>query len=827
MAKNGDKTEKEDDDLDQDDVEPEEQEEKAPRERRPSRPRKKPVYGHPVWGMAFIALGVLVLISLVSFFVNNTENVLGPYFGTGMAKGLVYLFGALPSLLFPLSLCFIGWKNLAGTELKTNTLLFISALVVEISLVFAIHNLPALAQKKFTVTENLIGNAITDALHYLFGSHEFGPYFISFFAIAITGLLCFRINPVSASVAAYKFVIAAALWLGGVFSRPKQGQTPARAKGAAKPKKAETAAAEAAGGKGEEIDEVEHERQLQQERDLQAFRQKLKEPIKITTMAIEPEDAGEAAAEPVPEEALDTGEAGGRSKAPVLPGKPIENQNPYRLPSPDVLSTPPETALQADEKSINENSQILERTLLNFDIEGKVSNVCYGPVVTRYEIELAPGVKVARVLNLQNDIAMAVGGQKIRIEAPIPGKAAIGIELPNKTKQIVHFKHILMSDAFKKAKAKLPMIVGQNISGVPFVTDVDKMPHLLVAGQTGSGKSVCINAILCSLLMTKTPHELRMIMIDPKKVELTIYEGIPHLVSPVVTEPKEAVKALYWVVMEIQRRFALLKKLRARDIEGANARLAAKEYAEESLTEDEKIALPRIVIFVDELADLMLTASKDVESHILRIAQLGRAAGIHLVVATQRPSVDIITGPIKANLASRMAFRTIQSIDSRTILGHQGAEQLLGEGDMLFLRNGAPDLERYHGAYISEKDVESLAKEINDQHYEMIKFENFSDLVGDASAGPDGYSCDGGRDDLFDEAARMIVSMGQGSTSLLQRRMKIGYARAGRIMDELHQAGIVGPPDGSKMREVRMKPDELEHFLQGQKSGGAAGGQSL
>jgi S-DNA-T family DNA segregation ATPase FtsK/SpoIIIE len=279
--------------------------------------------------------------------------------------------------------------------------------------------------------------------------------------------------------------------------------------------------------------------------------------------------------------------------------------------------------------------------------------------------------------------------------------------------------------------------------------------------------------------------------------------------------------------MEIQRRFTLLKKLKARDIAGANVRLLSKDYVEEALTEDEKSPLPHIVIFVDELADLMLTASKDVESHILRIAQLGRAAGIHLVVATQRPSVDIITGPIKANLASRIAFRTIQSIDSRTILGHQGAEQLLGMGDMLFLRNGAPDLERYHGAYIPEKDVEKLVANINEQHYEMEKFENFSDLVGDASAGPDGYSTDGGRDDLFEEAARMIVSMGQGSTSLLQRRMKIGYARAGRIMDELHQAGIVGPPDGSKMREVRMRPDELELYMQNLKSGNAGNSQSL
>jgi S-DNA-T family DNA segregation ATPase FtsK/SpoIIIE len=815
MAKNNDNGDSDDDKEDK---------EKPEREKRPSRPKKASNFGHEVWGVAFIALGALVLISLISFFVNNTENILGPYLGTGMAKGLVFLFGAFPSLLFPLSLCFIGWKNLTGADLKANTLLFMSALVVEISLVFSIHNLPALARKSFAVTENLIGNTLTDSLHYLFGSHQFGPYFLSLFAIAITGLLCFRINPVSACVAAYRFAVAAALWLGRIFTKQNNGQAEPAKAGSAKPKKSD-AAKPVAGetGAGEENDALERERQEQQEKDLQAFRAKLKDPIKITTMTMQPKGDDNGADEPLSEGELDSGEAGRRSKTPRLSQKAVGQQKPYILPKADILSSPPEQSLEADEKAITENSAILEKTLLSFDIEGKVCNVCYGPVVTRYEIELAPGVKVSKVINLQNDIAMAVGGQKIRIEAPIPGKAAIGIELPNRNKQIVHFKHILLSDAFAKAKAKLPMIVGQNISGVPFVTDIDKMPHLLVAGQTGSGKSVCINAIICSLLMTKTPEELRLIMIDPKKVELTIYENIPHLVSPVVTEPKEAVKALFWAVMEIQRRFTLLKKLRARDIAGANVRLLLKEYAEEALTEDEKNPLPHIVIFVDELADLMLTASKDVESHILRIAQLGRAAGIHLVVATQRPSVDIITGPIKANLASRMAFRTIQSIDSRTILGHTGAEQLLGMGDMLFLRNGAPDMERYHGAYISEKDVEKLVAAINDQHYEMEKFENFSDLVGDASAGPDGYSTDGGRDDLFEEAARMIVSMGQGSTSLLQRRMKIGYARAGRIMDELHQAGIVGPPDGSKMREVRMKPDELELFIQNLRSGNAAG----
>lgn len=278
--------------------------------------------------------------------------------------------------------------------------------------------------------------------------------------------------------------------------------------------------------------------------------------------------------------------------------------------------------------------------------------------------------------------------------------------------------------------------------------------------------------------------------------------------------------------MEIQRRFSLLKKLKVRDIDSFNSHIMTKRFEEGVLADEEIEQLPLIVIFVDELADLMLTASKDVESHILRIAQLGRAAGIHLVVATQRPSVDIITGPIKANLASRIAFRTIQATDSRTILGHQGAEQLLGAGDMLFLRNGAPEVERYHGAYISEEDVEKIVGEINRQKFETDKFESFTEEVGDSHGdGADGYSSDGGRDELFEEAARMIVSIGQGSTSLLQRRMKIGYARAGRIMDELHEAGIVGQQEGSKMREVRMRPDELELFLRQLKSGNGAGGQ--
>ncbi|MFP4418884.1 MAG: DNA translocase FtsK, partial [Chitinispirillaceae bacterium] len=488
----------------------------------------------------------------------------------------------------------------------------------------------------------------------------------------------------------------------------------------------------------------------------------------------------------------------------------------YKVPLPRVIPDPPAVSSYIDRDMIENNSQTLEKTLLNFGVEGKVINVSPGPIVTRYEIELAPGVKISKVVNLHDDLSMAVGGKKIRIQAPIPGKAAVGIELPNDEMEVVYFKHILESDIFKKSKAELPVIIGKSISGAPYVTNVRKMPHLLIAGQTGSGKSVCINSLICSLLMTRKPDELRLILIDPKKVELSIYEGIPHLMAPVVTESNEAVKALQWGVLEMTRRYRMLAKVHARNIDSFNKKIEEKSIKEGVLSEQDNKPLPFIVILVDELADLMMTASKDVEGLIQRIAQLARAVGIHLIVATQRPSVDIITGPIKANLTSRIGFRTIQSTDSRTILGHVGAEKLLGRGDMLFLRNGAPEIERFHGAFISEEDVEKIVDSIKEQQVEVEKIESFEEVMNDS---PDATGIGGGgggsdeRDERFEEAARLIVSIGQGSTSLLQRRLKLGYARAGRIMDDLHNAGIVGPQEGSKMRDVLIRPEELEAYL--------------
>jgi len=787
-------------------------------------------FAHEIWGVTFIAFGLLVLIALVSHFFSPGENVLGPYFGTALARGMMFVFGRIVAFFVPALLCAIGWKNLIGTNMRLSTALFVCAFGIETMVFFSIRNMPSLVAQTFAIHGNYIGNMFAYTLTFPFGPHRFGPYFLTLLAGLLTVLFFFHVKPRDA----FALVVAYAkkLWAWTIAKLKMhdsenadmpiviaQEQEKKKLAKIAKESSPETGLSSVkTSAKEDDMDPVERERIDLQNRELAAFRAKRNEPIQITTMSVavpepEPDNIPEPEIDP---NLVDNGEIPGHGEVISVPKRVTKPQAPYEVPKIDVLSDPPPTSVEVDNEAIMQNSRILEKTLLNFGIEGHVFNVCSGPVITRYEIELAPGVKVSKVVSLQDDISMAVGGQKIRIEAPIPGKAAIGIELPNKERQTVYFKNIMLSEAFKKAKPKLPMIVGQNISGMPYITDIAKMPHLLIAGQTGAGKSVCINSILGTLLMTKKPDELRLIMVDPKKVELAIYEGIPHLMSPVVTESKEAVKALWWAVGEVERRFRLLSKLKGiRNIESFNAHILSKQYDESVLTEDEAKPLPYLVIFVDELADLMMTASKDVESHIQRIAQLGRAAGIHLIVATQRPSVDIITGPIKANLTSRIAFRTIQSTDSRTILGHVGAEKLLGNGDMLFLRNGAPDIERFHGAFLTEEDVENIVKKITQQNFETDKFDNFTDIVGDASGsdGSGGGGMGGDRDENFEEAARMIVSIGQGSTSLLQRRMKIGYARAGRIMDELCDAGIVGPADGSKMREVRMLPDELEEFL--------------
>jgi len=495
----------------------------------------------------------------------------------------------------------------------------------------------------------------------------------------------------------------------------------------------------------------------------------------------------------------------------------LPKQKPYELPNEDIITDPPARNHDVDKIWIEEKSITLIRTLEEFRLKGcQVVAAHSGPVVTQFEIRLAPGIQVKKILSLQDDIALKVGGKAIRIQAPIPGKPAVGIEIPNDAREIVYYKDVLTSPAYKNSTAKLPVIVGKSISGKPLIEDISKMPHILIAGQTGAGKSVGINAFIATLLFSRTPEELRLIMIDPKKVEMACYEGIPHLLSPVVTEPEKAVAALQWGVKEMEYRYRLLAKVGAKNLDSFNAKVesgALNKFLDRGdIEEEETRKLPYIVIIIDELADLMMTASKDVEALVQRIAQLARAVGIHLIVATQRPSVDIITGPIKANLTSRISYRTIQSQDSRTILGSVGAEKLLGMGDMLYLKNGAPAIERYHGAFISEEDVERLVDSIKEQSYETGKIffkaaEKTSEKKNNIPQGADDH------DELYEEVARLVLTNGIASTSMVQRRFKIGYNRAGRIMDQLEDSGIVGPSQGGKPREILITKDVLEEML--------------
>jgi S-DNA-T family DNA segregation ATPase FtsK/SpoIIIE len=433
------------------------------------------------------------------------------------------------------------------------------------------------------------------------------------------------------------------------------------------------------------------------------------------------------------------------------------------------------------------NARKLETTLESFGVKAKVVEVVRGPAVTRYEIQPDVGVKVSRIVSLTDDIALALAAKDIRMEAPIPGKAAIGIEVPNTEVSLVTLREVMETSAFQGSSAKLSVAFGRDISGSPIVSDLAKMPHLLVAGATGSGKSVCINGIITSILFKAKPDEAKFLMIDPKMVELNVYNGIPHLLSPVVTDPRRASLALKKVAKEMENRYELFSKSGTRNIEGYNSHL---------IKENQK-PLPFIVVIVDELADLMMVAANDVEDSICRLAQMARAAGIHLIIATQRPSVDVITGVIKANIPSRIAFGVSSQVDSRTILDSAGAEKLLGRGDMLFVPVGSNKPTRVQGAFLSDQEVEAVCNAVRSQAQAEYQPEMVPELEQE-----DENDVDPNEDELFDQAVTIILEAKQASVSLLQRRMRIGYTRAARLIDYMEAKGIIGPYEGSKPREV-------------------------
>ncbi|CAN5834179.1 hypothetical protein BH23GEM6_BH23GEM6_17190 [soil metagenome] len=508
------------------------------------------------------------------------------------------------------------------------------------------------------------------------------------------------------------------------------------------------------------------------------------------------------------------------------------------LPATNLLASAPPRDELRNRRQLDDLGKVLIDKLATFKIQGEIVGMTSGPVVTQFEVSPAPGIKVARIANLEADLALALRAPSVRIVAPIPGKAAVGVEVPNPSPEMVFFRDVIESGAFRGSKAELPLALGKDISGQPFVADLAKMPHLLIAGATGSGKSVCINTIITSLIYRHSPQTLRLLMVDPKMVELSMYNDLPHLRHPVVTDNSEAAGVLKWAVLEMERRYALLSVNGVRNLQDFNRRQQSGQVMRTPVADGEEGdpdrwiykggALPYVVLIIDELADLMMTVQGDVEKPLALLAQKARAIGIHLILATQRPSVNVITGLIKANFPSRIAFRVSSKVDSRTILDQNGADSLLGNGDMLFLPPGASDPPRIQGAFISTEETDQLMQWYREQARirreaaaaEGRMYEQGGEIdILEVVRAHEGESEEleaaediGDRDKLFREAAELCIQHQNGSTSLLQRRLRIGYGRAARVIDQLHYAGVLGPPDGSKPREVLVDLIQLDQL---------------
>ncbi len=734
-----------------------------------------------ILGLVWLALGVFLLLCLGSYsnndpsFNNNlnppqTRNLIGPL-GAHLADLSYQAFG-LTALLWPLGCLHLAWRWLKFREVPFRAVRLVSFLLLQVTL-------GGLLALKFAKVEllgiqiNEAGGAIGRVLVQLLANY------LNLGGAAIVLIVFFLV----ALILSTRFSLV--LFIDGILERF-----------------------------GRQMELRREARQARKE-----LRHKAKKELEIKTPVIVP-----IAPKLLPEtKKRSKKKKTTKDEETQVPFSFLEPSGTYHMPGLSLLDHEGGDPKPIDKDSLTKAAQMLENKLLDFNVEGDVVEVKPGPVVTMYEFAPAPGVKVNKISNLQDDLAMALQAVSIRIVAPIPGRGVVGIEIPNKDRETVFLKEIIDSEAFQKTGGKLPLALGKDIFGQVVVSDLAKMPHLLVAGSTGSGKSVSINTMILSLLYRASPEDVRLIMIDPKMLELSIYEGIPHLLLPVVTNPKKASLALAWAVREMERRYQLMADKSVRNIDGYNRKLAKESKEAENMppepepVEDfldaemepppfteakeplEHSHLPYIVVIVDELADLMMVAGREIEESIARLAQMARAAGIHLILATQRPSVDVITGLIKANFPTRLSFKVFSRTDSRTILDSMGAEALLGMGDMLFLPPGVGYLQRVHGAFVSELEVqrvvEYLSKQGNPEYDKSI-----------LKAPPAAKDLDGEEeeyDERWDEALKIVSDTRLASISMIQRRLRVGYNRAARIIERMEAEGIVGPSDGSgKPREV-------------------------
>jgi S-DNA-T family DNA segregation ATPase FtsK/SpoIIIE len=690
-------------------------------------------------GILLIGAGLFTVVSL------NSSNI--GSIGAILARLLRYAFGAGASFL-PLLTVIIGSRYLWSRKPLTYSTRFWSLLGLYIFSLALFHHAMIPVNREILPDSLVPGGGLVGGMLLFVSRNLFGYY--GALIVLVAFLLCFLI--LSASWSLSHTLVAA---------KEKALESVALAKQslAASRQQAEM--------------EAESEPPFFDQEKLEKKAQLKREPKQAETVAVSLPDK--------------------RDETPVVMADlPMSGNRQYIVPPLSLLAKNVKPRSLRMQREVHDNGRLLEETLANFGVGAKIVNTCQGPTVTRYEIEPAPGVKVSRIVNLADDIALKLAASGVRIEAPIPGKAAIGIEVPNKETASVPLRDVLESEPFQKASSPLTVALGKDIAGQPIIADLAKMPHVLVAGATGSGKSVCINTLITSVLFKATPEQVKFILIDPKVVELSNYNGIPHLMTEVVTDPKRAASTLRWAVQEMERRYALFAAASVRDVGRYN------EANPEQL-------LPLIVIIIDELADLMMVSPVDVEDAICRLAQMARAAGLHLVLATQRPSVDVITGTIKANIPSRISFAVSSQVDSRTILDMAGAEKLIGKGDMLFSPQGSNKPIRVQGAFISDSEVEELMTFIRKQGEPVYNEEipAFEPAVQDQE-GNQSFE-----DEMLEEAVRMVLETGQASVSMLQRKFRIGYTRAARLIDTMEEMKVVGPNIGSKAREIIMTSDQV------------------